>query len=104
MKDAGFAVALTEAAAEQLFALFMYKVDHSSLEAAIEARDAITYAIEQLGFNPYLCPMAANDPTERKLVIPFGRKTGYLALFSIESHALVLVTAIRHQLEDDVLR
>nr|WP_314631043.1 type II toxin-antitoxin system RelE/ParE family toxin [uncultured Noviherbaspirillum sp.] len=104
MKDAGFDVALTEAAAEQLFALFLYKVERSSLDAAIEARDAIEYAIGQLGFNPYLCPMAADDPTERKLVIPFGRKTGYLALFSIESDALVLVTAIRHQLEDDALR
>lgn len=104
MREYGFTVALTEAAAGQLFELFLYKVEHSSLEAAIEARDAIECAIAQLGFNPYMCPMAANDPSERKLVIPFGRKTGYLALFSIENDALIYVTAIRHQLEDDVLR
>lgn len=104
MMEPGFAVALTEAAAEQLFTLFLYMVEHSSLEAAVEARDAIEHAVAQLGFNPYMCPMAASDPTERRLVIPFGRKTGYLALFSIQSDTLVLVTAIRHQLEDDVLR
>lgn len=104
MREYGFTVALTEAAAEQLFKLFLYKVEHSTLEAAVEARDAIEAAIGQIGFNPYLCPMAANDPTERKLVIPFGRKTGYLALFSIESETLVYVTAVRHQLEDDLLR
>ena len=104
MKEVEFTVALTEAAADQLFELFLYKVEHSSLEAAIEARDAIECAIGQLGFSPYMCPMAANDPSERKLVIPFGRKTGYLALFSIENDALIYVTAIRHQLEDDVLR
>jgi len=100
----GFAVVLTKSAAEQLVELFLYKVEHSSLDAALEARDAIEAAIEQIGFNPYLCPMAADNPTERKLVIPFGRKTGYLALFSIESDTLIYVTAIRHQLEDDVLR
>ena len=48
--------------------------------------------------------MAAHDPSERKLLIPFGRKTGYVALFSIENDALIYVTAIRYQLEDDVLR
>lgn len=104
MREHGFTVALTEAAAEQLLGLFSYKLEHSSLEAALEARDAIEAAIEQIGFNPYICPMAAGNPTERKLVIPFGRKTGYLALFSIESDTLIYVTAIRHQLEDDVLR
>jgi plasmid stabilization system protein ParE len=104
VKEYGFTVALTEAAAEQLFELFLDKVEHSGLEAAIEARDAIECAIGQLRSNPYMCPMAANDPSGRKLVIPFGRKSGYLALFSIENDALIYVTAIRHQLEDDVLR
>jgi hypothetical protein len=51
-----------------------------------------------------MCPIADNDPTERKLVTPFGRKTDYVALFSIESESLIYVTAIRHQLEDDFLR
>jgi plasmid stabilization system protein ParE len=79
-------------------------VENSVLDAAIEARDAIEAAIEQIGHNPYMCPMADNDSTERKLVIPFGRKTGYVALFSIESETLIYVTAIRHQLQDDFLR
>jgi plasmid stabilization system protein ParE len=95
---------LTEEAAEQLTELFLYKVEHSSLDAAIEARVAVEAALEQVGHNPYMCPMADNDPTERKLIIPFGRKTGYVALFSIESESLIYVTAIRHQLQDDFLR
>jgi plasmid stabilization system protein ParE len=104
VRDYGFTVELTEEAAEQLVDLFLYKVEHSSLDAAIEARDAIEAAIEQVGRNPYMCPMADNDPTERKLIIPFGRKTGYVALFSIESETLIYVTAIRHQMQDDFLR
>jgi plasmid stabilization system protein ParE len=99
-----FAVELTQDATEQLTELFLYKVEHSSFDAALLARDAIETAFEQIARNPYICPMADNDPAERKLVIPFGRKTGYVALFSIESETLILVTAVRHQLQDDFLR
>ena len=104
MKDYGYKVDLTEDALEQLLELFLFKCDQSDLVAAIEARDAIEAAIEQIGHNPYICPMADTDPTERKLVIPFGRKNGYLALFSIENESQIYVTNIRHQLQDDVLR
>lgn len=104
MKEHGYNVDLTEEARDQLIELFMFKCEQSDLAAAIEARDAIEAAIEQIGRNPYICPMADNDPTERKLVIPFGRRTGYVALFSIESESQIYVTNIRHQLQDDWLR
>ncbi|MBI1891016.1 MAG: type II toxin-antitoxin system RelE/ParE family toxin [Burkholderiales bacterium] len=104
MKTRAFEVDLTDDAAEQLQELFLYKVEQSDFESAVEALDAIENAFEQIGRNPYMCPMADNDPTERKLVIPFGRKTGYVALFSIESESLIYVTAIRHQRQDDLRR
>jgi hypothetical protein len=50
--------------------------------------------------NPFTCRMAAEDPLERELVIPLGA-TGYVALFHIESDGLVVISAIRHQREDD---
>jgi plasmid stabilization system protein ParE len=37
---------------------------------------------------------------ERELIIPFGR-SGYVALFEIESATDVVVVAVRHQREDD---
>ncbi|PRC92995.1 type II toxin-antitoxin system RelE/ParE family toxin [Solimicrobium silvestre] len=104
MKDYGYKVDLTEEALEQLIELFLFKCGQSDLLAAIEARDAIEEAIEQISRSPYIYPIADNDPTERKLVIPFVRKTGYIALFSIESESQIYLTNIRHQLQDDVLR
>lgn len=37
---------------------------------------------------------------ERELIIPFGR-SGYVALFEIESATDVVVVAVRNQREDD---
>lgn len=104
MRDYGLTVKLTTGADEQLADLFWNKLQNSSLQIAIEARDAIEAGFSQIERNPYSCPMASDNPMERKLVIPFGRRTGYVALFSIESDTTVLVTAIRHQLQDDFLR
>ena len=104
MKKYSFAIEFTLEAEDDLLRLFEYKASNSSIEAAIEARDAILASIEHIKINPYMCPMADNDPAERKLVIPIGRKIGYVALFSIESETLIYVTAIRHQLEADFRR
>lgn len=104
MKSYAFEVELTDDADKQLQELFLYKLEQSDFESAVEALDAIENAIKQIRRNPYMCPMADNDPTERKLVIPFGRKTGYVALFSMESESLIYVTAIRHQRQDDFRR
>lgn len=40
------------------------------------------------------------SPFLRELIIPFGR-SGYVALFEIEGASHMLITAVRHQLEDD---
>lgn len=104
MKNYDYKVDLTEEALDQLIGVFLSKCEQADLLAAIEARDAIEAAIEHIGRNPYIYPMADNNPSERKLVIPFGRKTGYVALFSIESESQIYVINIRHQLQDDVLR
>jgi len=47
-------------------------------------------------------PYASGSPTRRELVIPFGA-TGYVALYEIASPELVLVLAVRNQLEEDYL-
>lgn len=104
MRDHGFIVELTIEADAQLQKLFWDKVEHSDLESALEARKAIDEGFDQIARNPYSCASFADDPTVRKLVVPFGRRTGYVALFSIESDTLIYVTAIRHQLQDDFLR
>jgi plasmid stabilization system protein ParE len=104
LKDYNYIVDFTEDAREQLIELFLFKCEQSELAAGIKAREAIEAAIEQIGRNPYICPIAHNDPTERKLVIPFGRKMGYVTLFSIESETKIYVMTIRHQLQDDLLR
>ncbi|WP_235578396.1 type II toxin-antitoxin system RelE/ParE family toxin [Pseudorhodoferax sp. Leaf267] len=57
-------------------------------------------ALAELQRNPFTCRIAAGDPLERELVIPSGA-TGHVALFHIESDGLVVVSAIRHQRDDD---
>ena len=75
-------------------------LQHGDFDLPGRAMDAIAEEFGVLQRNPYTCRMAARDPLERELVIPFGA-TGYVALFHIESDALVVVSAIRHQREDD---
>ena len=54
-----------------------------------------------LRFSPFSCRKAsASDSFLRELVIPFGA-AGYVALFEIESNAIVTILAVRHQHEDD---
>jgi hypothetical protein len=50
--------------------------------------------------NPYTCRIAYDNPLERELVIPFGA-SGYVALFEIVGERDVVVSALRHQREDD---
>ena len=61
---------------------------------------AIRAGVATLKTSPFTCRKAGNSPFLRELIIPFGR-TGYVALFEIEGAADVVVTALRHQLEDD---
>lgn len=75
-------------------------LQHGDLDLPGRAMDAIQEEFGVLQRNPFTCRVAAGDPLERELVIPFGA-TGDVALFHIESDGLVVVSAIRHQREDD---
>lgn len=50
--------------------------------------------------NPFSSHIALDSRLERELVIPF-RAAGYVALFLIVSDHEVVVSAVRHQREDD---
>ena len=67
----------------------------------LSAAQTMRRAIEALAESALRCRKAGDgrDPFMRELVIPFGR-AGYLALFEIVGD-LVVVAAVRHQLEDD---
>jgi plasmid stabilization system protein ParE len=61
---------------------------------------AIRAGVATLKTSPFTSRKAGQSPFLRELIIPFGR-TGYVALFEIEGASDVVVTALRHQLEDD---
>ena len=74
--------------------------DSGDLALAERALLAIRAGVATLKTSPFTCRKAGQSPFLRELIIPFGR-TGYVALFEIEGASDVVVTAVRHQLEDD---
>lgn len=74
--------------------------DGGELSRAEQALAAIRAGFATLRTSPFTCRKAGRSPFLRELVIPFGR-SGYVALFEIESATDVVVVAARHQLEDD---
>lgn len=74
--------------------------DGGNLDLPERALLAIRAGVATLKTSPFTCRKAGQSPFLRELIIPFGR-TGYVALFEIEGAADVIVTAVRHQLEDD---
>ena len=70
------------------------------LALAGRALDAIRKGFATLQTSPFTCRKAGQGPFLRELIIPFGR-SGYVALFEIESSTNVVVIAVRHQLEED---
>jgi plasmid stabilization system protein ParE len=73
------------------------------------AQQAIEESLRWLERSPFTCRKAEDPrrripperrPFVRELVIPFGA-TGYVALFEIVDARTVVVTALRHQREDD---
>ena len=56
--------------------------------------------VETLKTWPFPCRKAGPSPFLRELLIPFGH-SGYVALFEIVDPTDVVVSAVRHQLEDD---
>ena len=101
-----FRVRFTREAQADLERLFEFVLerelarDSGDLALAERALLAIRAGVATLKTSPFTCRKAGQSPFLRELIIPFGR-TGYVALFEIEGAADVVITALRHQLEDD---
>ena len=99
-----YSVSLTREALEDLQRLedFLFEaaLAHGDFDLPQRALDAIRRELQILERNPFTCRIAFDDRLERELVIPFG-STGYVALFHIISDHDVVVSAIRHQREEN---
>jgi plasmid stabilization system protein ParE len=99
-----YSVSLTREAKDDLARLerFLEKCasDSGDRELPSRALDAIITEFAVLARNPHTCRKTGDDPGERELIIPFG-KSGYVALFHIVGPGDVVVSALRHQREDD---
>lgn len=101
-----YRVRLTREAAADLERLYDFVLQRElqlyggDLALAGRALDAIRKGFATLQTSPFTCRKAGQGPFLRELIIPFGR-SGYVALFEIESSTNVVVIAVRHQLEED---
>ncbi len=101
-----FRVRLTREAEADLMRLFDFVLEREigraggNLELADQALAAIRAGVATLRTSPFTCRKASQSPFLRELIIPFGR-SGYVALFEIVGTTDVVVSAMRHQLEDD---
>lgn len=101
-----FRVRLTRQAEADIARLFDFVLerelarDGGDLELAEQAIVAIRAGVATLKTSPFTCRKAGQSPFLRDLIIPFGR-SGYVALFDIDNPNDVVVSAVRHQLEDD---
>lgn len=99
-----FTVVLTEEAVDDLQRLedflFATALEHGDPGLVAKGMSEIRAQMRILEFSPWTCRMAHDDPLERELIVSFGG-SGYVALFSIVSAGEVVITAVRHQREDD---
>ena len=101
-----FRVRLTREAQGDLERLFDFVLERElarpggDLELAERALAAIRAGVETLKTSPFTCRKASQSPFLRELLIPFGH-SGYVGLFEIVDPTDVVVSAVRHQLEDD---
>ncbi len=101
-----FRVRLTREAEDDLNRLFDFVPERElaraggDLELAAQAVTAIRAGVATLKSSPFTCRKVGASPFLRELIIAFGR-TGYVALFEIVGETDVVVSAVRHQLEDD---
>lgn len=92
-----------EADLERLFDFVLERElarDGGNLNLPEQALLAIRACIAILKSSPFTCRKVGHSPFLRELIIPIGR-SGYVALFEIEGASDVVVTAVRHQREDD---
>ena len=99
-----FVVRYSQSARDDLVRLYEYLLDRATtaedLDLAERALAAITGAVESLKRSPFIYRKADDDPFLRELLIPFGG-SGFVALFEIIGEREVVVSALRHQREDD---
>ena len=101
-----FRVRLTRQAEGDLERLFDFVLDRElerdggNLELAEQALVAVQAGFATLRTSPFTCRKSGQSPFLRELIIPFGH-SGYVALFEIFGATDVIVSAVRHQLEDD---
>ena len=99
-----YAVRLTPEALHDLQRLEDFLVESALAQGDFDLPARAMVAIQRefriLARNPFTCRIAFDDRLERELGVPFGA-SGYVALFHIVSDAEVIVSAIRHQREDD---
>ena len=101
-----FRVLLTREAEADLERLFDFVLERElartggDLELAEQAIVAIHAGVATLKTSPFTCRKVSQSPFLRELIIPFGH-SGYVALFDIVDPTDVVVSAVRHQLEDD---
>ena len=101
-------VRLTREAEADLERLFDFVVERElgrtggDLGLVEQALVAIRAGVATLKTSPFTCRKTGQSPFFRELIIPFGH-SGYVALFEIVNPTDVVVSAVRHQLEDDYL-
>ena len=102
-----YQVRLTTEAQDDLMRLYGFILEREverpgtgDLDLAEKALNAIKDGFASLSRSPFTCRKADQSPFLRELIIPFGR-SGFVALFEIVDSTLVVIAAVRHQLEDD---
>ena len=102
-----YRVRLTREAEDDLTRLYDFVLEREldrlrtgDLDLAEKALGAIRDGFISLSRSPFSCRKADQSPFLRELIIPFGR-SGYVTLFEIVDSTLVVIAAVRHQLEDD---
>jgi plasmid stabilization system protein ParE len=101
-----FRVRLTREAEADLERLFDFVLERElgrtsvDLELAEQALVAIRAGVATLKTSPFTSRKAGQSPFLRELIIPFGRSR-YVALLEIVGATDVVVSAVRHQLEED---
>ena len=104
-------VRLTVEAADDLEQLFGFVLQRErlrqdgDLDGADRALTAVRngmawHGMATLRQSPFTCRKVGTSPFLRELLIPFGR-TGCVALFEIVDQENIVISAVRHQLEDD---
>lgn len=103
-----FTVIVEPEAKADLLRLYEFLLERAEyiddLEVADRALQALEAAMASLGHTPFLFRKATGTRStlRRELVVPFGA-SGYVVTCEIASPQLVVLLAVRHQLEGDHL-